>query len=188
VTSSGKQLEFLRHLFNQGFDGARFKSVYYKRADLMDEYEKCFQHLNGFPEVHDILLFQKMLSRKSSQSGILVEYSLTRAAIDNLAALSETEIKEIIAWRELPASFVLTKEKRQYLVSLLSKAERDLDEIGAGNAEKALARAYIVAAKSLADAPDPPSDLIWEIINRANQLSGIASILVSIIALFASVR
>ncbi|MEG3083621.1 hypothetical protein U1707_08205 [Sphingomonas sp. PB2P12] len=87
-------------------------------------------------------------------------------------------------WTGLPSQFVLTEQKNAKLVALLENAERELDSVGAGNQEKAMARAYIVAARCLADAPEPPVDLIWEIINRANNLAGVASLLVSIIALF----
>jgi hypothetical protein len=92
------------------------------------------------------------------------------------------------SWTGLPSTFQLTDAKRESLVRLLSDTELALDAAGVGNSEKAMARAYIVAAKALADAPEPPADLIWEIINRANQLAGIASLFVSIIALFVSAQ
>lgn len=88
------------------------------------------------------------------------------------------------SWTGLPSTFAMDEQKSANLVALLRKAEDGLDRIGAKNAEKAMARAYIVAAQALADAPDPPADLIWEIINRANNLAGVASLFVSIIALF----
>jgi hypothetical protein len=91
------------------------------------------------------------------------------------------------SWTGLPSNFVLTEQKREKLVTMLHNADVALDSVGATNHEKAMARAYIVAARTLADAPDPPADLIWELINRANHLSGIASLFVSIMALFASV-
>lgn len=88
------------------------------------------------------------------------------------------------AWTGLPSTFVLTEQKRELLSKMLQDAESALDSVGASNQEKAMARAYIVAAKTLADAPEPPADLIWELINRANQISGVAALLVSIIGLF----
>lgn len=88
------------------------------------------------------------------------------------------------AWTGLPSQFVLNEERKAELSTLLVKAERDLDDLGAGNSEKAMARAYIVAAKVLTDAPEPPVDIIWNLIGRANNISGIASLFVSIIALF----
>jgi microcompartment protein CcmK/EutM len=88
------------------------------------------------------------------------------------------------SWTGLPSEFRLTDQKRESLITMLQGAELALDSLGAGNSEKAMARAYIVAARTLADAPDPPVDIIWEILNRANSLAGIASLFVSIIALF----
>ncbi|NML05098.1 hypothetical protein [Sphingomonas sp. G-3-2-10] len=87
-------------------------------------------------------------------------------------------------WTGLPSEFELNEEKKASLISLLNDAERTLDSLGAGNSDKAMARAYIVAVRALADTPDPPVDLIWEIIGRANSIAGIASLFVSIIALF----
>lgn len=97
---------------------------------------------------------------------------------------SPQPVIESSSWTGLPSDFVLSEEKRTRLVACLQDAETQLDHIGAGNAEKAQARAYIVAAKALADAPDPPADLIWELIQRANSIAGIAALFVSIIALF----
>lgn len=87
-------------------------------------------------------------------------------------------------WTGLPPGFVPTEEKWAALRLLLREADETLNGLGASNSEKAMARAYIVAAKSLADAPEPQLDLVWEIISRANQISGVASLFVSIIALF----
>lgn len=106
--------------------------------------------------------------------------------------VEEDEIDDAIVvdsstWTGLPSNFTLNEEKRNRLGRLLQDAEIELDSIGAGNSEKSMARAYIMAAKSLADAPEPQVDLIWAIIQRANNLAGIASLFVSIIALFTTV-
>jgi hypothetical protein len=88
------------------------------------------------------------------------------------------------AWTGLPPDFQFTEERLQRLVTLLDTAERDLDSYPIPNSQKAQARAYILAAKELAQAPEPPADLIWELIGRANSIAGIASLFVSIVALF----
>ena len=90
------------------------------------------------------------------------------------------------SWTGLPSQFVLDEQKKAELVLLLAAAERTLDSLGMGNSEKATVRAYIIAARALSDVPDPPVDIIWELINRANSLAGIAALFVSIIALFTS--
>ena len=88
------------------------------------------------------------------------------------------------SWTGLPTGFEIDAVRRDTLIAAISSAERQLDELGASNHEKAQARAYIVAIRALAEAPEPPADLIWELANRANSLAGIASLFVSIIALF----
>jgi hypothetical protein len=88
------------------------------------------------------------------------------------------------SWTGLPSNFVISQGFQSELIELLNTAERNLESVGASNSEKAIARAYIVAARTLAETPEPPADLIWEIVNRANSLAGIASLFVSIIALF----
>ena len=87
-------------------------------------------------------------------------------------------------WTGLPNGFALTEQKREMLARALGDAELALDGVGAGNSEKAMARAYIIAAKALADAPEPPADLIWELVQRASNLAGVASLFISVIALF----
>jgi hypothetical protein len=89
------------------------------------------------------------------------------------------------AWTGLPASFVFTDAIRVDLLARLDDAGKELDSLALGNSEKAQIRAFILAAKELTEAPDPPADLIWELIGRANSIAGIASLFVSIIALFA---
>jgi hypothetical protein len=70
------------------------------------------------------------------------------------------------------------------LVERLRLVERAIDELDISNADKAQARAYVVAMLALADAPDPPADLLWELVQRASQIAGIAALLISIVALF----
>lgn len=102
----------------------------------------------------------------------------------SMSSLESAKAVDSYTWTGIPSDFVLGEERKSELSTLLDKAERDLDVIGIANSEKAMARAYIVAAKVLADAPEPPADIIWSLIGRANNISGIASLFVSIIALF----
>jgi uncharacterized protein YjbI with pentapeptide repeats len=91
---------------------------------------------------------------------------------------------ESSSWTGRITTPTIRTEQIGELARLLEIAERDLDDLGAGNSEKAQARAYIVAARALADAPDPQTDLVWELISRANQISGIASLFIAVLALF----
>ena len=78
-------------------------------------------------------------------------------------------------------------ENIEPLVAGLKQAEQRLDRLSIGNVEKAQARAYIIATLALAEAPEPPADLMWELLQRANNIAGIASLLVAVIALFVAV-
>lgn len=131
-------------------------------------------------------------------AGVLwVENSLREnlaSFLKNHGAVYHGEIPEVVKgsidsalWTGLRSNKVVALEKRDELVRLLVKAERDLDALSGTNSEKGMARAYIVAARVLAEAPEPPEDLIWELVGRANSLAGVASLFVSIIALFATV-
>lgn len=95
-----------------------------------------------------------------------------------------TEVVHSSSWTGLPSNFELTQERQQRLVRDLDTAEQTLTGLHLSQEVHAQARAYIIAARCLAEAPDPPADLIWEMLNRANALAGIASLFVSILALF----
>ncbi|MBW8743038.1 MAG: hypothetical protein JF628_01580 [Sphingomonas sp.] len=87
-------------------------------------------------------------------------------------------------WTGLPSGFKLTADKQKALVRDLDRVEEQLQDFNVGQEIRAQARAYVIAARILAEAPDPQADLIWEMIGRANALSGVASLFVAIISLF----
>jgi hypothetical protein len=87
-------------------------------------------------------------------------------------------------WSILPHHFVLSETSRVELLEKLTEVEKRLEQIDLGNAERAQVRSYVLSAQILTDSPDPPVDLIWELIGRANSVAGIASLFVSVIALF----
>lgn len=55
------------------------------------------------------------------------------------------------------------------------------------NSVKAQARGHLLAARALADTPEPPIDLIWTILNRANSIAGIGAFFLGLIMLIAAV-
>ena len=66
----------------------------------------------------------------------------------------------------------------QAISNLITSA---LDELGkVNNANVAQARTLLLAAKDLTEAPDPPSDLIWELIQRAGAVVGLIDIFIRI--------
>ncbi|HEX8238677.1 MAG TPA: hypothetical protein VF574_02950 [Allosphingosinicella sp.] len=85
-----------------------------------------------------------------------------------------------------PSIEPLTEENRIQLVAELARAEQALEKAELTNVGKAQGRAFVIAARVLAESPDPPHDVIWDLIQRANNLAGIASLLVAVIALLAT--
>ncbi|TGX56112.1 hypothetical protein E5A73_03145 [Sphingomonas gei] len=49
-----------------------------------------------------------------------------------------------------------------------------------GNSATAQARTFLLAARDLTDAPDPPSDIIWDLIQRAGAVVGLLDIFLRI--------
>lgn len=86
-------------------------------------------------------------------------------------------------WTGLSNNQTFSAARAARLLEELDQAAEKLDAMALDNSAKSQAYAYIVAAKVLAQAPEPPADLIWELISRLNAIAGIAGLLVSIIAL-----
>jgi hypothetical protein len=88
------------------------------------------------------------------------------------------------AWTGLPRQGVLSPEASDKLRIALRAVEDSLARGNCSNEERAQARAYILAIQALAEAPEPPADLIWKLVERANSVAGIASLFVSLVVLF----
>lgn len=192
--NSLKSYRSLTTIFEQFSRPAAWRSSFFDGIDDIDNKEELRAVLDQMEA--DGLLEKRMgerdyeMSYRPSAQGVYEAAGFNQLVIkdgvDEPTTKPESNPVDSSAWTGLPSDFVLSEKKRASLVAMLAEAERALDSIGAGNTEKAMARAYIVAARSLADAPEPPVDLIWEIIGRASDISGIASLFLSIIALFIS--
>ena len=97
---------------------------------------------------------------------------------------SGTSIVDSSSWTGLPKAGILTEEASGRLLIALKLADQALDQSQATNEVRSQARAYIVAIQALSEAPEPPADLIWQLVNRANSIAGIAAFFVSLMALF----
>ena len=87
-------------------------------------------------------------------------------------------------WTGLPKSGTLTPEASQRVIDAIRLAEDGLDRSGASNEVRAQALAYIVAIRALAEAPEPPADLIWQMAHRLNSIAGIAGLFIALVGLF----
>jgi hypothetical protein len=84
-------------------------------------------------------------------------------------------------WTGLPTDTEITDARRAKLLSLTDRALADLNLIEAGNAEKAQARAIILAIHALSEAPDPPSEIIWKLLERGLALVGVCELFYKIV-------
>ena len=97
--------------------------------------------------------------------------------------IAQDQLIESSSWTGIYSKAKLSESAADGLSKMLSDVQAQLDSLAISNTEKSQALAYIVAAKALAQAPEPQADLIWELIGRLNALSGVAGLLVAIIAL-----
>jgi hypothetical protein len=183
---SETEATFLRQLFFDGYEGGRYRRIRWARDDLNKVYRSIFSSSSGFSEAMDNLVANKFIAMELSPSRLLAHFYLPKMSIEYLAANEPNVTIDSTNWTGLPSGFTFNPAKHDRLVSLLKEAEDSLDKLEATNEEKAMARSYLVAAKVLSDAPDPPIDLIWELIGRANQIAGITALLISLIALFSA--
>jgi hypothetical protein len=98
--------------------------------------------------------------------------------------IDETEQK-VVAKPDV--EFFRAESRKAEFVAATNKSLEKVDDAKLSNSEKAQARGYLMAAKALAETPEPPVDLIWTILQRANSIAGIASFFVSLLALIAMV-
>jgi len=93
---------------------------------------------------------------------------------DTATSIAAEQIKtfDSSAWTGRQSGKTLEREKADALKVLLTDVERRMDGLGPilSNENKSQAIAYIVAIRAIADAPQPPEDLIWEMITRLNSL------------------
>lgn len=88
------------------------------------------------------------------------------------------------AWTGLPKYGVLSEQSAQRLQVALRKVEDSVVQSGLSNTEKSQAQAYITAVIALSDAPEPPAELIFKILNLVASLAAIGSFFTDVIQLF----
>ncbi|HYG46540.1 MAG TPA: hypothetical protein VD846_01230 [Allosphingosinicella sp.] len=76
----------------------------------------------------------------------------------------------------------VTSENREAVLGAIDKAIVSLDTMSLSNLERAQVVALLGAAKTLAEAPEPPSVLIWDLIERAGAICGILGLFITLLA------
>lgn len=85
------------------------------------------------------------------------------------------------------ASFFKSDEKKQRFINAAGKAHEEIQASDLSNAQKVEALGYLTAAQALSDVPEPPVDLIWDILTRANNIAGVGTFFLTLIMLLAMV-
>lgn len=83
--------------------------------------------------------------------------------------------------------FFKSESRKQSFVDAVDRTVSEVEASSFTNSEKAQAHGFLMAARALSETPDPPVDLIWSILNRANYLAGIGSFFIALITLIAMV-
>ena len=86
-------------------------------------------------------------------------------------------------WTGRRRKVALSAKRVDQLIEELGRIELRLSALPISNAEKSQARAYVLAAKLLAESPEPPGELIWELLKRASEIAAIATLFVSVFAI-----
>jgi len=90
------------------------------------------------------------------------------------------------SWTGRPNPVVLDEERRERIAHELTRIQGELENLTLTNSERSQVVALVLAAKVLAESPNPPGDLIWEIVERASSIASVASLFIAIIALLRS--
>lgn len=96
-----------------------------------------------------------------------------------ISSISSADGDDIRSWDGLKQIDVNDTNKDKFILAV-STALEQLDQNDLTNEQKSQSRVYLIAAKELADTPEPPSDIIWELIQRAGAICGILGLFLPI--------
>jgi DNA-binding PadR family transcriptional regulator len=110
-------------------------------------------------------------------------YQISAKGIDWVNAGHSTPSIDSSRWTGRRSKTRLSGRQVDQLIEELGRVEERLTDLPITNSEKSQARAYLIAARLLAEAPDPPGELIWELIKRASEIATIAALFVAVFAI-----
>jgi hypothetical protein len=96
----------------------------------------------------------------------------SEASVEDVLTDGQVSHYDSAAWTGITQKLIDARNAK-LVSSLIDKALLSLPISEAGNFKIMQAAAYLKAAKELTDAPEPPSELIWQIIGRAADLVGL---------------
>jgi hypothetical protein len=88
------------------------------------------------------------------------------------------------SWTGMPRGFVFSEHTKTQLVNLLEEAANSLEKSGLSNFEIGQGAAFLKSASILANAPEPPRNEIWSLLNKGSAITGLASFFFPIVKFF----
>ncbi|MFK4793007.1 hypothetical protein [Sphingobium sp. ZW T5_29] len=98
---------------------------------------------------------------------------------DGATAVGQAITANSSAWTGLTRTIVDARNAA-VISKLITKALDELPGEERGNVEVMQAAAYLKAAQELVNAPEPPSELIWQLISRAADVVGLIGLFYTI--------
>ncbi|MBS0482701.1 MAG: hypothetical protein JSR96_11230 [Proteobacteria bacterium] len=92
------------------------------------------------------------------------------------------------SWTGMPKGFVFSEQAKMQLVRLLDEASQALERSGLSNFEIGQGAAFLKSASILANAPEPPRNEIWSLINKGSAITGLASFFIPIVKFLAGIK
>jgi hypothetical protein len=129
----------------------------------------------------DDLEFRGLAVGRNQPSKGKTLYQITARGIDVIQR--DPSIVESRNWTGLEATEAWNDEKLRSVLAEINRVDRIIDTLSLSNEQASQVRAYIAAAKIIAESPRPDVDIISALLTKASELAGIAALFVSLIAL-----
>ena len=92
------------------------------------------------------------------------------------------------SWTGMPRGFTFSEQTKCQLARLLEEASNALERSGLSNFEIGQGAAFLKSASILANAPEPPRNEIWSLINKGSAIMGLTSFFIPIVKFFAGFK
>jgi hypothetical protein len=105
---------------------------------------------------------------------------ITAAGIDWVREHGPSQPVSSESWTGRRQDVSLSVSDKDALLNELTRIEPRISELPISNFEKSQVRALVLSARVLAEAPEPPYDVVWEIISRTSDIATVAALLATV--------
>ena len=134
----------------------------------------------------DGLVHTRQMTNSGPKYGILIQ--ITAKGLENVSSpivnYDGPDKIDSSSWTGLRTDFEITQDKAVSIVRYLDELEIRLQALDISQEVRAQARAFVIASRTLAEAPQPPAEMIWQLLNRGAMLAGVAGLFVAVLGLF----